>query len=161
MSTPITRFEDLKSWQHGRELARQIYLATNKGAFAKDYAMRDQIRRAVISITSNIAEGFERDGRQEFGQFLSVAKGSCGEVRSQTYLAEDQGYIETTEAENLRKLAAITSKLISGLMTYLRRTEYRGIKYTSSVREGADKPSNDAPLQLFAEELADYESESA
>jgi four helix bundle protein len=159
MNPTVTQFEELRSWQQGRELARQVYDLTHRSAFSKDFALRDQIRRAVISITSNIAEGFERDGRQEFIQFLSIAKGSCGEVRSQLYLAEDQGYLDRQEANQLRGLAFSISRLIAGLMTYLRRTEYRGTKYSSVVREGIE-PVNEDTWSIHPEELADYETEA-
>ncbi|MDP1590162.1 MAG: four helix bundle protein [Prosthecobacter sp.] len=159
MNKTVNQFEDLKSWQQGRELARMVYDLTHRSAFSKDFALRDQIRRAVISITSNIAEGFERDGRQEFIQFLSIAKGSCGEVRSQLYLAEDQSYVDVQEANQLRGLAFSISRLIAGLMTYLRRTEYRGTKYSSVVREGPD-PANEDAWTIHPEELADYETEA-
>ena len=76
----IEKFEDLKVWQKSREINLKIYQLSNKGVFAKDFGLRDQIRRASISILSNIAEGFERNGNKEFGQFLSVAKASAGEV---------------------------------------------------------------------------------
>lgn len=159
MNKTISRFEELKSWQQGRELARMVYDLTHRSAFSKDFALRDQIRRAVISITSNIAEGFERDGRQEFIQFLSIAKSSCGEVRSQLYLAQDQGYVETQDANQLRALAFSISRLIAGLMTYLRRTELRGTKYSSVVREGPD-PANEDTWTIQPEALADYEAEA-
>ena len=159
MNKTVTRFEELNSWQQGRELARKVYELTHRTAFSKDFALRDQIRRAVISITSNIAEGFERDGRQEFIQFLSVAKGSCGEVRSQLYLAEDKNYLDAQEASQLRDLASSISRLIAGLMTYLRRTEYRGTKYSSVVREECAS-ANEESWMIHAEELADYESEA-
>jgi four helix bundle protein len=93
----IRQFEDILSWQKARDLTREIYTATRKDEFSKDFALKDQIRRAAISITSNIAEGFERDGSREFVQFLSHAKGSCGEVRSQLYLALDAGYLKEDE----------------------------------------------------------------
>ena len=89
----IRQFEDILAWQKGRELASKIYQSTRDGDFAKDFALKDQIRRAVVSITSNIAEGFERGGNREFHQFLFHAKGFCGEVRSQLYLALDAGYL--------------------------------------------------------------------
>jgi four helix bundle protein len=159
MNKTVTQFEELKSWQQGRELARMVYDLTHRSALSKDFALRDQIRRAVISITSNVAEGFERDGRQEFIQFLSIAKGSCGEVRSQLYLAQDQGYLEVQEANQLRVLACTISCLIAGLMTYLRRTELRGTKYSSVVREDPD-PANENAWTIHPEELADYEAEA-
>ncbi|HET6271376.1 MAG TPA: four helix bundle protein [Bacteroidota bacterium] len=86
-------FEEIEAWKKSRELVRAIYQATSLGAFSTDYGLRDQIRRASVSIMSNIAEGFEREGTREFVQFLSMAKASAGEVRSQLYVAPDQGYI--------------------------------------------------------------------
>ncbi len=85
MST-LKSFEEIESWQKARELTRKVYTVSNQGAFTKDFGLRDQIRRASVSIMSNIAEGFERDGNREFLQFLTVAKGSSGEVRAQLYL---------------------------------------------------------------------------
>lgn len=92
----IERFEDVVAWQKGRELVRVIYRLTKLTEFSKDFALRDQIRRAAISITSNIAEGFERGGTREFIQFLGHAKGSCGELRSQLYIALDETYLTTS-----------------------------------------------------------------
>lgn len=86
-------FEDLEGWKASRLLCRSVYAATTNGGFQRDSALRNQIRRAAISVMSNIAEGFERDGNKEFVQFLSQAKGSCGEVRSQLYAALDQAYV--------------------------------------------------------------------
>src|SRR6185436_20186440 len=98
----IENFEDLVCWQKGRKLTQTIYRASKTGEFAKDYALRDQIRRACISITSNIAEGFERGGDKEFIQFLSLAKGSCGEVRSQLYVALDEAYVSETQFRSIK-----------------------------------------------------------
>src|SRR5687767_2491505 len=88
----ISRFEEIESWKRARMLTHEIYKITSSGTFSRDFALRDQIRRAAISILSNIAEGFERGGDNEFLQFLSVAKGSCGEARAQLYVALDQAY---------------------------------------------------------------------
>lgn len=82
----IERFEDIEAWQKARELTRSIYAMTSHGAFSKDFALRDQIRRASVSGMSNIAEGFERGGDKEFKNFLSIAKASVGEVKSQCTL---------------------------------------------------------------------------
>jgi len=86
----FNNFEDIEAWQKARQLTKRIYEITKKGALAKDYGLKDQIRRASVSIMSNIAEGFERGGNKEFIQFLSTAKGSSGEVRSQLYVIVDQ-----------------------------------------------------------------------
>jgi four helix bundle protein len=93
-------FEDLEVWKEGRRLTQRIYQLTKNENFSKDFALRDQIRRAAVSIMSNIAEGFERGGNQEFVQFLYV-KASCGEVRSQIYVALDQSYVASTDVDEL------------------------------------------------------------
>ena len=87
------KFEDIDAWQKSRELTLRIYEMTQQGAFSKDYGLRDQIRRASVSVMSSIAEGFERVGNKEFYQFLAIAKGSAGEIRSQLYIAQDVGYL--------------------------------------------------------------------
>ena len=89
----ITRFEDIEAWKLGRELKRLVYACSKTADFARDYALKDQIRRAAISVTANIAEGFERDGNREFMQFLSTSKGSCGELQDHLYTALDEAYI--------------------------------------------------------------------
>ena len=125
----IRQFEDILSWQKARDLTREIYTATKKDEFSKDFALKDQIRRAAISITSNIAEGFERDGSREFIQFLSHAKGSCGEVRSQLYLALDAGYLKEDEWKTLHQSCLEISRLIDSFSNYLRDTEIKGSKF--------------------------------
>lgn len=122
-------FEEIEAWKKSRELVRVIYQATSLGAFSKDYGLRDQIRRASVSIMSNIAEGFEREGTREFVQFLSIAKASAGEVRSQLYVALDQGYIGQMQFEELSSKASEVSKMISGLITYLKRSGMKGSKF--------------------------------
>ena len=108
----IRRFEDVLGWQRARELAREIYRASASGAFAKDYALRDQIRRASVSVLSNISEGFERGSDREFAQFLNIAKGSVGEVRCQLYIALDQGYLPEAQFRDLSNKAAEISRQI-------------------------------------------------
>ncbi len=125
----VRRFEDLEAWLKARELTREVYRASSGGRFSKDFALRDQVRRAGVSIMSNIAEGFERGGNKEFLQFLSVAKASAGEVRSQLYVAVDQGYIAEDEFTRLCGLAKETSRIVSGLMAYLRKSKKMGSKY--------------------------------
>ena len=123
------RLEDIEVWQKARELTRGIYTISGHGSFAKDFALRDQIRRASVSIMSNIAEGFERSGTAEFVQFLAVAKGSAGEVVSQIYVAGDQRYIDPDQCGRLLAMADEISRMIGGLMTYLRTSGIRGAKY--------------------------------
>ena len=125
----IDKFEDLISWQKARLLARRVYRATKTGAFSKDFGLREQIRRAAVSVLSNIAEGFERGGDKEFQQFLSHAKGSCAEVRAQLYVAYDAGYIAMADFEELRTLTIEISRLISGMMTYLANSNVGGRKF--------------------------------
>jgi four helix bundle protein len=114
-SKKIEKFEDLIAWQRARELTKNIYSITNQGEFSKDFGLRDQIRKASVSIMSNIAEGFERGGRSEFHHFLVIAKGSCAELRSQLYVALDVGYINKALFEDLYSLSMETSRIIGGL----------------------------------------------
>jgi len=133
----IERFEDVHAWQKGRELTQRVYLASRRGEFAKDFALRDQIRRAVISITSNIAEGFERGGNKEFIQFLSHSKGSCGEARSQLYVALDETYVAQDEFQELYDMCIEISRLLDGFITYLKKTELKGRKFASPQKTGS------------------------
>jgi four helix bundle protein len=128
MST-IERFEDIEAWKRARELTRKIYGCSRAGAFSRDFALKDQMRRAAVSAMSNIAEGFERDGTQEFIHFLSVAKGSSGEVRSQLYVALDEGYITQDQFADLYNDAAAVGKMAAGFIEYLQRTKWRGNKF--------------------------------
>lgn len=125
----IKKFEDIESWKMAREITKEIYEASSKENFRNDFALVNQIRRASISILSNIAEGFERGGNKEFLQFLAIAKGSCGEVRAQLYVALDQNYIEEKEFRKISDKLSEASRTISGLMKYLRQTDLRGSKF--------------------------------
>ena len=116
----IEKFEDIKAWQKARQLNIDVYKVTNKDLFSKDFALRDQIRRSSISVLSNIAEGFERESKQEFIRFLSIAKASCGELRAQLYIAYDLKYISKEEFEPLLGSALDVSKMLGGFMTYLK-----------------------------------------
>lgn len=124
----VQAFEELEVWQKARELVKNIYEISNRGAFAKDFGLRDQVRRAAVSILANIAEGFERGGTGEFVQFLAVAKGSAGELRAHLYVAFDQGYIDEGAFEQLRTASRVLSRMVSGLMAYLQKSGYRGSK---------------------------------
>jgi four helix bundle protein len=111
----IDRFEELIAWQKARTLSREIYEITRRGAFARDFGLSGQIQRAAVSIMSNIAEGFERGGRGEFHQFLSTAKASCAELRSQLYVALDVGYLDQQKFHVLLKHAEEVARIIGGL----------------------------------------------
>ncbi|MEM8558327.1 MAG: four helix bundle protein [Bacteroidota bacterium] len=116
------RFEDIEAWQAARGLVQEVYAATNVGAFQRDLAQRDQIRRAAISVPSNIAEGFERGGDRDFARFLHIAKGSVAEVRSQLYCALDFDYLDQDTFDRLYDLTDQISRQLRGLIRYLSRT---------------------------------------
>ncbi len=118
--TKIERFEDIKAWQKTREVVKSIYEITSKESFAKDYSLKDQIRRASISVMSNIAEGFSRQTDREFIQFLHVAKGSASEVQSQLYVALDLKYTSEATFKELYELLEEAIRLISGFVRYLK-----------------------------------------
>ena len=124
----IERFEDLAAWTSARDLVNGVYALSRKDKFSKDRALVYQIRKAVISALSNIAEGFERGSNREFVQFLFIAKGSCGEVRSQLIVAFDQGYIDKSEYRETCNLARKTSGTIGRLIKYLAGSEMKGSK---------------------------------
>ena len=111
----IEKFEDLIAWQKARQLTADIYKITNRGEFARDFGLRDQIRRASVSVMSNIAEGFERFNPKEFHYFLSIAKSSYGEVRSQLYVALDANYLQTIKFAELKNKCVELSKITNGL----------------------------------------------
>jgi four helix bundle protein len=121
MSKKIEKFEDFIAWQKARKLTRQIYKATNLPAFSRDFGLKDQIRRASVSVMSNIAEGFERGRPSEFHQFLSIAKGSCAELRSQLYVALDAGYVNEPQFQELMFEATEAGQVIGGLRVSVER----------------------------------------
>jgi four helix bundle protein len=117
----VERFEDLKVWQAARESVAAIYEISANGSFSRDYALRDQIRRAAVSVPSNIAEGFSRHSNKEFIQFLFFAKGSAAEVQSQLYTALDQKHISQEQFDKTYGQMDIVAKQISRFITYLRK----------------------------------------
>jgi four helix bundle protein len=125
----IKRFEDLDIWQLARELCRDINLIITTTTLNKNYKLRDQIDASSGSVMDNIAEGFERDGKNEFRQFLSIAKGSCGETRSQLYRVFDRKYIDTELFEKTKEKTNVLSNKIGAFINYLNNTEYAGTKY--------------------------------
>ena len=122
----IERFEEILSWKKGKELSLQVYEVFR---FSKDYSFRDQIQRASISICNNIAEGFERGGKQEFIQFLYVARGSCGELRSQLGICKDVNYLSESEYNQINALAIEVSKQLNGFIQYLKGSNIAGQKF--------------------------------
>jgi four helix bundle protein len=114
------RFEDIKSWQKAREVTRTIYELTTNERFAKDYGLRDQIRRASVSIMANIAEGFGRRSDKEFSYFLSITHGSIAEVQSHLYIAFDLNYIEQNDFSKLYEMLDETSRMTLALAQHLR-----------------------------------------
>lgn len=133
--TTAKRFEELEVWQRSKELTNLIYKYSTDGAFARDFGLRDQMRRAAVSIMSNIAEGFESQTQSMFIQYLGRAKGSAGEVRAQLYIAKDQGYISSEDVNSLVSMAEICSKQLAKFIQYLesqpnsRRVKEEGLTY--------------------------------
>ena len=118
----IERFEDLEAWKTARELVRLLYRSSNRAPFAHDHGLRDQMRRAAVSVLSNIAEGFESRTQALFIDYLGRAKGSAGELRAQLYVASDAGYLAQSEFDDLHQLAESISRQLRGFMTYLEST---------------------------------------
>jgi four helix bundle protein len=124
--TAVSRFEDLAVWQRARRFTASVYAASLTGNFAKDFGLRDQIRRASISIMANVAEGFDRTRPRQFQQFLAIAKASCAEAQSHLYVAWDAGYLSAKDFETLleeaRRLGRAIGALRSAVARYAERT---------------------------------------
>jgi four helix bundle protein len=129
MMGKIQKFEDILAWQRARELIKEIYARAKDGPFARDFGLKDQIQRASVSIMGNVAEGFDRGGDKEFIQFLSISKGSCGEVKSHLYVALDQQYVNPTQFNQLYNSADEVGRLLAGFMSYLKQSDLRGRKF--------------------------------
>ena len=127
----ISRFEDLEVWQKSRLFNDELYTHIIKSKAVWNFDLKDQILRSAGSCMDNIAEGFEREGNREFIQFLSYAKGSIGESRSQLYRALDRKYIDVPEFSNLLLKTEELSKSLSGFIGYLKSTPHRGNKFKS------------------------------
>lgn len=125
----IERFEEIASWQEARKLNKIIRDLIDSGRFKRSYRLINQVEGSAGSIMDNIAEGFERGGNNEFKQFLYVAKGSCGELRSQLYRAVDRNYITQEEFENYSNHVKRISGMLQKFITYLENSELKGIKY--------------------------------
>ena len=149
------KFEDIEAWQKARELTKEIYKVSKERAFSKDFGLRDQMRRAGVSVMSNIAEGFERSGTGEFMQFLSIAKGSVGEVKSQLYVAIDQEYLDKKTFNRLYRLASDVSKMTAGLMNYIRNSNIKRHHYCPNVNLA--KPHSMATILILQDRLAFFD----
>ncbi len=129
MMAKIERFEDIEAWKKARELTKIIYEVTSQGKIAADFSLRDQLRRASMSIMANIAEGFEREGNKEFRQFLAMAKGSVGEVKALLYVALDAGLTSSEQFHRIISLADEASRLLAGFLRYLKASDKKGSKF--------------------------------
>jgi four helix bundle protein len=129
----IQKFEDLEVWQKARIFARQISELSNSGSFAKDFELKNQINRSSGSVMDNIAEGFERGGKAEFINFLTIAKGSCAETRSQLYRGFDRNYFLEEVLKSLLQQAEEIGRMIGGLINYLNKSEIKGRKFKDRV----------------------------
>ncbi len=122
-------FTEMEVWQKAKLLAKLIYEATSTGSFSRDWALRDQIRKASVSIPSNIAEGFERGGNKEFIRFLTISKGSAGEVLTQLHIAMDLDYITRDEFEKLQDHTIRIGRMLGGFVQYLKKSSRKGPTY--------------------------------
>lgn len=125
----ITKFEELEIWQRAREICQYVEFLIQTTNLKTNFSLKDQIDRSSGSIMDNIAEGFERNGNREFQQFLSIAKGSCGEVKSQSYRAFDKKLISEEQYIKLNELVELEKNKIGSMMNYLRNTEIKGLKF--------------------------------
>ncbi len=138
----IKSFEEIKAWQEGRALARLVYAVAKKGVFARDFGFKDQIQRAVVSINSNIAEGFERDSNPEFVKFLGYAKGSAGEVLSQAITAYDIGYLSDDDFDAIAEKARFIGLLISRLRDSIIDSDVPGPRWKKPRASSTSQPRN-------------------
>ena len=161
MGKAAETFEDLHIYQRARELTNAIYKLTRNNNFARDFGLIDQIRRAAVSVLSNTAEGFERGSKTEFLQFLYIAKGSCGEVRAQLQIAQDQNYLQLNEYQPLYDLCKQISAMISNFIAHLQKSDYQGEKINRSKRlnQQKDKERMDKFFASHGVKLPNYDEQ--
>jgi len=133
----IERFEDLPIWRKALKLTKEIYNLTNQPKFSKDFKLRDQIRGAIISVSSNIVEGFEKNNNNEFIRFLKIAKGSVGEARNQLYIALTVGYISQAKFNKINKELESLAEQIGGFIGYLEKCRSQG-KFIKKIRQSVN-----------------------
>jgi len=141
----VTRFEDLAVWRKAKDLANAVYALCRLPPLASDFGLRGQLQRAAVSVMSNVAEGFERETTPDFIHFLFIAKGSAGEVRSQLYLARDQGLVQNEAANACLELARTTAGLIGNLIGYL-KSKTEAAKTAKRAKTASQKPKKLPPL---------------
>jgi four helix bundle protein len=133
MNALMDDFEQFEAFQRCRDLVRAVADLVNRGAFSKDMALAAQLRKTMLSIYSNFGEGFERDGNREFVQFVSISKGSVGEIRPQLLYALDLGYLEREKFEQLNALGKEAARYLGGLMRHLNQSTLRGRKFKKII----------------------------
>lgn len=131
----IKRFEDLEIWQEARRLSKEIIRLSKSTELKTDFKLRDQIKGSSGSVMDNIAEGFERDGNLEFRQFLSTAKASAGETRSQLYRVYDNDYITKDVMQKLTTEYETLSRRIANFINYLNKKDFKGTKFKKNEPE--------------------------
>jgi four helix bundle protein len=133
-------FEQFEAFQRCRDLVRAVADLINRGAFSQDIALAAHLRKTMLSVYSNFGEGFERDGNREFAQFVSISKGSVGEIRAQLLYALDLGYLEREKFEHLNALGKEAARYLGGLMRHLNQSALRGRKFKKNiVRKGTSE----------------------
>ncbi|MBN2654235.1 MAG: four helix bundle protein [Nitrospirae bacterium] len=132
-------FEELDVWQKSLQLVKEVYRLSSSDKFIKDYSLADKISRAAVSVMSNIAEGFERGSNTEFIQFLYISKGSCGEVRSQIYIARELGYLPDKDFQSCAAMCREVSAQLSGFISYLKGSNLKGEKFRTAYKSRAEE----------------------
>ena len=136
----IKRFEDLEVWQEARAIVQYVYRATSDHGYSRDFSLRDQVRRAVVSMMANIAEGFSRRSNREFVQYLFIAKASAAEVQSHFYVALDQGYVSQEQFRELYDRIDRYARQVSALITYLLGTHHPKTQQTQQTQSTQQTP---------------------